>query len=243
MSDLSDRIAHLSPAKRELLGLCLEKKGAGQPLAVLGVACRFPGAPNPEAFWQLLAGGKHAITEVPPERWDINSIYPPDPNVPGKMNTRWGGFLDQGDRFDCHFFGISPREAAHMDPQQRLLLEVTWEALENAGVAPDRLAGTKTDVFVGISSRDYSQCQVRQGDVASIDAYSGTGNAGSIAANRLSYLLDLRGPSFAVDTACSSALYAVHLGVQSLRHGESDLALVTGVNFILAPEVTVAFSL
>ena len=130
-------------------------------------------------------------------------------NGPGKINTRWGGFLEQVDQFDPQFFGISPREAARMDPQQRLLLEVTWEALEDAGQVPDKIAGSRTGVFVGISNNDYGRTQFS--DLSRIDAYAGTGNALSIAANRISYLFDFRGPSIAIDTACSSSLVAVHL--------------------------------
>lgn len=125
-----------------------------EPIAIIGIGCRFPGANDPEAFWQLLRNGVNAITEVPPNRWDIESFYDANPATPYKMNTRWGGFLDQVDQFDPQFFGISPREAVSMDPKQRLLLEVSWEALEDAGQIPERLAGTQTGVFTGISSYD-----------------------------------------------------------------------------------------
>src|SRR5207249_5559238 len=130
-----------------------------EPIAIIGLGCRFPGAGDPEAFWRLLRDGVEAITEVPRDRWDVNAFYDLNPATPGKMNTRWGGFLEQVDLFDPHFFGIAPREAERMDPQQRLLLEVVWEALEDAGQAPDRLAGSATGVFVGISSSDYSRLQ------------------------------------------------------------------------------------
>jgi phthiocerol/phenolphthiocerol synthesis type-I polyketide synthase C len=214
-----------------------------EPVAIVGVGCRFPGAKDPQAFWRLLHDGLDAITEVPVDRWDINSFYDPNPGTPGRMNTRWGGFLEHVDQFDPHFFGISPREASRMDPQQRLLLEVAWEALEDAGQAPHRLAGSQTGVFIGISGVDYSQLQIRYGDFPfDIDAYAGTGNAHSVAANRLSYLLDLRGPSLSLDTACSSSLVAIHLACQSLLSGESSLALAGGVNLILFPALTVAFS-
>ncbi len=214
-----------------------------EPIAIVGIGCRFPGARDPEAFWQLLHDGVDAITEVPSDRWDINAFYDPDPDAPGKMSTRWGGFLEGVDQFDPHFFGISPREAGHMDPQQRLLLEVAWEALEDAGQAPHQLAGTQTGVFIGIGGVDYSHLQIRYGDFPfDIEAYAGTGNAHSIAANRLSYLLNLRGPSLPVDTACSSSLVALHLACQSLLRGECTLALVGGVNLILFPAVTIAFS-
>ena len=209
-------------------------------IAVTALGCRFPGAPSPEAFWSLLQRGGDAITEVPASRWDVSSVYSPDASTPATMNTRWGGFLEDVDAFDPLFFGISPREAVRMDPQQRLLLEVAWEALERAGQAPSSLQGSRTGVFVGISTSDYAQRQF--GNRALLDAYAGTGNAHSIAANRLSYVLGLRGPSMAVDTACSSSLVAVHLACQSLRGRECDLALAGGVNLILSPELTIAFS-
>ncbi len=210
-----------------------------EPIAIIGLSCRFPKASSPQAFWDLLRNGVDAITEVPPDRWDVDAFHSSDPK-PGKITSRWGGFLDDVDLFDPHFFGISPREAARMDPQQRLLLEVSWEALENAFIPPSSLAGTRTGVFIGISSSDYSRLQFD--DPEMIDAYAGTGNAHSIVANRLSYLFDLRGPSMAVDTACSSSLVAIHLACQSLRSGESDLGLVGGVNLILTPELTITFS-
>ena len=212
---------------------------AKEPIAIIGLSCRFPKAPNPQAFWELLCKGVDAISEVPSDRWDVDAFHSTDP-APGKVTSRWGAFLEDVDLFDPHFFGISPREAARMDPQQRLLLEVSWEALENAYIPPQSLAGTRTGVFVGISSYDYSRLQFD--DPERIDAYAGTGNAHSIAANRLSYVFDLRGPSMAVDTACSSSLVATHLACQSLRNGESDLGLVGGVNLILTPELTITFS-
>ncbi|WP_414561748.1 MULTISPECIES: beta-ketoacyl synthase N-terminal-like domain-containing protein [unclassified Anabaena] len=209
-------------------------------IAIIGIGCRFPQADNPEAFWQLLRDGVDAISEVPSARWNVDAFYDPKPNQPGKMNTRWGGFLSQVDQFDPQFFGISPREAESIDPQQRLLLEVSWEALENAGKAPEKLAGSNTGVFVGISNFDYSQLQFHQTD--GLNAYTGTGNAFSITANRLSYLLDFHGPSLAIDTACSSSLVAVHQACQSLRQGECELALAGGVNLILTPQLTITFS-
>jgi 3-oxoacyl-(acyl-carrier-protein) synthase/acyl carrier protein len=212
----------------------------GEPIAIIGMGCRFPGASDPTAFWRLLRNGEDAIREVPPDRFDQHAFYDPDPAAPGKMNTRWGGFLDEVDQFDPHFFGISPREAARMDPQQRLLLEVTWEALQDAGQVPERLAGSPTGVFIGIATNDYGRLQWN--DLDRIDAYAGTGNALSIAANRISYLLDFRGPSLAIDTACSSSLVAVHLACCSLRNGESTLALAGGVNLILSPAIAINFT-
>jgi len=211
-----------------------------EAIAIIGLGCRFPGAPDPESFWQLLHDGKDAITEVPLERWDLRAFYDPKRATPGKMNTRWGGFLQHVDQFDPSFFSISPREAVRMDPQQRLLLEVAWESLEHAGMPPDKVAGSQTGVFIGISSNDYAR--LGQDDPSLIDAYAGTGNAHSIAANRLSYFLDLRGPGIAIDTACSSSLVAVHMACQSLRNGECSMALAGGVNVILSPELSIAFS-
>lgn len=211
-----------------------------EPIAIIGMACRFPGdADTPEAFWRLLYNGTNAITEVPRDRWDIEAFYNPDPEVPGKMYTRWGGFLKQVDQFDPQFFGISPREALSLDPQQRLLLEVSWEALERSGLAPDKLAESQTGVFVGMSTNDYSNLQARPHLTPEVDLYVGTGNANNIAAGRLSYVLGLQGPTLALDTACSSSLVAVHLACRSLRAGESDLALAGGVNLMLAPDATI----
>jgi malonyl CoA-acyl carrier protein transacylase len=218
----------------------LGPKTTTEAIAIIGMGCRFPGAENPQAFWQLLHDGKEAITEVPASRWDIKAFYDPNPETPGKMNTRWGGFLDEVAEFDPQFFGISPLEANRMDPQQRLLLEVSWEALENASIASDKLIGSQTGVFIGISTDDYAHLQSKYNTTP--DAYSGSGNAFSIAANRLSYLLDLHGPSVAIDTACSSSLVAVHQACQNLRLGECDLALAGGVNLILNPDLSITFS-
>src|SRR5436305_9395990 len=207
------------------------------------MGCRFGGGiRDVQTFWQALRGGVDAVVDVPPDRWDTRTFYDPDPRKPGKMYVRQGAFLKEPiDAFDAAFFGIAPREASRMDPQQRLLLEVAWEALEDSGQAPQRLAGSPTGVFIGISGIDYSQLQIRYGDFPfDIDAYAGTGNAHSITANRLSYLLDLRGPSIALDTACSSSLVAIHLACQSLLNGESTLALAGGVNLLLFPGVSIS---
>jgi acyl transferase domain-containing protein len=212
-----------------------------EPIAIVGIGCRFPGGANdPESFWKLLRDGVDSIREVPEDRWLLRAYYHPDPKRVGKIYSRWGGFLDQIDRFDPRFFGISPREAAVMDPQQRLLLETAWEALEDAGQAPEQLAGTNAGVFVGISSHDYGDLQCRPSE-RNKNPYIALGSASSIAANRLSYVLDLRGPSVAVDTACSSALVAVHLAFQSLWRQESSVALVGGVSVLLTPETTMSF--
>ncbi|GMV92676.1 MAG: hypothetical protein AMXMBFR82_24540 [Candidatus Hydrogenedentota bacterium] len=213
---------------------------SNEPVAIVGIGCRFPGADGPGEFWSLLTNGADAVADVPADRWDNDAYYDPTPGTPGKMYTTKGGFLDRVDLFDANFFGISPREAARMDPQQRLVLEIAWAALENANIAPDTLSGSATGVFMGISANDYARVQNSNPEL--IDAYAGTGNAHSLAANRLSYFLDLRGPSFAIDTACSSSLVAVHQAVQSLRAGECTLALAGGVNVILSPETQMIFS-
>lgn len=211
-----------------------------EPIAIIGIGCRFPGgANNPEAFWQLLHTGSDAIREVPASRWDVDAYYDPDPDTPGKMYTRQAGLIDQVDQFDTQFFGISPREALSLDPQQRLLLEVSWEALEYAGLAPDKLVGSQTGVFIGISANDYTHMQTKRDDLNHIDAYVGTGGTFSVAAGRISYILGLNGPALAVDTACSSSLVAVHLACQSLRSGQSNLALAGGVSLILSPDASV----
>jgi acyl transferase domain-containing protein/acyl carrier protein len=211
------------------------------PIAIVGMACRFPGADDPDALWRLLADGTDMIREVPPERWSLARFYDPQPDTPGRMSTRWGGFLDQVDAFDAAFFGISPREAAQTDPQQRLMLELAWEALEDAGIVVRRLAGSRTSVFAGAIWHDYATLLLRHGPTR-VDSYSATGTHHSIVANRISYVLGLQGPSLSVDTACSSSLVAVHLACDALRHGDCDLALAGGVNLMLAPDGTVAMS-
>ncbi|MGK7949304.1 MAG: type I polyketide synthase [Xenococcaceae cyanobacterium] len=211
-----------------------------KPIAIIGIGCRFPGANNPQEFWQLLSKGVDAITEIPNSRWDIDEFYDDNPDTPGKMNVRYGGFVSQVDRFDPDFFGISPREAQKMDPQQRLLLEVAWEALENGGIVREQLAGSKTGVFVGISTNDYSRIYPEYNYQP--QGYDLTGNSINIAAGRLSYLLNLRGPSLAVDTACSSSLVAVHLACQSLQNNESTMAIAAGVNLILSPIGSIALT-
>jgi len=214
-----------------------------EPIAIVAVGCRFPGAVNDaESFWQLLDEGIDAVTEVPPERWDIDAWYDPDPDAAGKMTSRWGGFLNTAEleRFDAPFFGLSPGEAPSIDPQLRLLLETSWEALERAGIPPERLMGSDTGVYVGLSSAEY---QVRaMADITRVDAYSGLGTAHSAMAGRLSYWLGLKGPNMVIDTACSSSLVAVHLACQALRSSECSLALAGGVNVTLGPENTVYLS-
>src|SRR5690349_22471051 len=212
------------------------------PVAIVGLGCRFPGAPSRDAYWRLLSEGQDAITEVPPARWDVDRYYDADPDRPGKTNSRWGGFLADVDMFDATLFGISRREAEAMDPQHRLLLEVAWEALEDAGIAPDALSGSPTGIFVGLSTNDYGTLLGAGRDSSWIDAYASLGNAPSIAAGRLAYAFGAQGPAMVVDTACSSSLVAVHLAMQALRAGECRLALAGGVNLTLAPELTINFA-
>ncbi|NEO36797.1 MAG: type I polyketide synthase [Moorea sp. SIOASIH] len=234
----------LSATKRALLALQemqakldASESAKTEPIAIVGLGCRFPGGANdPESFWELLSNGVDAIRDIPSDRWDIDQIYDSDPNSSGKMYVRKGGFIDQVDQFDPQFFGISPREAVSMDPQQRLLLEVSWEALEHAGQPLDKLMGSKTGVFVGIMNLDYFQ---RATEPQVVDAHTATGNAFSVTSGRLSYILGLQGPSVAIDTACSSSLVGVHLACQSLRLKECNLALAAGVNLILSPEVMI----
>ena len=199
-----------------------------------------PGGAGVEGYWRTLREGVDAVREIPPDRWDADALYDPDPDTPGRMNTRWGGFLDDIQGFDADFFGISTREASRMDPQQRIVLEVAWEALEDAGIAPGSLAGSRTGVYLGASTYDHGAGLLASGTPA--DAYDGTGSALSVIANRLSYCLDSRGPSMIVDTACSSSLVAVHLACRALRAGEADLALAGGVNIITSPRIALSFS-
>ncbi|MCX5612884.1 acyltransferase domain-containing protein [Streptomyces sp. NBC_00047] len=212
-----------------------------EPIAIVGMGCRLPGGVrSPGDFWQMISSGTDAITGVPGDRWDADAYYDPDPNAAGRTTMRFGGFIDGVDRFDPYFFGISPREAARMDPQQRHFLEVAWEALEDAGLPREKLQGSATGVFVGANATDYLQMQLE--DPAGLDTYTVVGGTNCIISNRLSYQLDLRGPSMTVDTACSSSLVAVHLACQSLRTQECSTAVAAGMNLILSPTMTVAHS-
>ena len=212
-----------------------------EPIAVVGLSCRYPSSPNPEGYWRLLINGEDAVTEVPDDRWDKSAYYDPNPSAPGKMHAPFGGFIDHMDLFDAAFFGISGREAETMDPQQRLVLEVAWESLENAGIAAERLRGSATGIFLGITTADYARLAVNSG-AASLDVYTATGGALNAAAGRLAYFLGTNGPAMAVDTACSSSLVAVHLACQSLRAREVDTALAGGVNVLLTPEPFICFA-
>ncbi|WP_280343043.1 type I polyketide synthase [Nocardia abscessus] len=212
------------------------------PIVIVGMSCRFPGGVRtPEAFWDLLWQGRDAITEVPPQRWDIDAYYDPDPAALGRMYTRWGGFVDGADEFDPAFFGIGAAEARAMDPQQRLLLETSWEALERSGRAPGGLAGSRTGVYVGLCFSEYPATPTQAAHPTAIGAYSVIGSAPSVAAGRLAYVLGLQGPAMTLDTACSSSLVALQSAWDGLRAGRCDLALVGGVNLQLAPETTIGF--
>ena len=214
-----------------------------EPIAIIGMSCRFPGGVNsPEEFWELLINKKDAITDIPADRWDKDSFYHPDTSVRGKMNVTQGGFLENIDQFDAELFEISPNEARHIDPQQRLLLEVTYHAMEDAGLTLQNLSGSKTGVFIGISSHDYSDLTSTFTEQALISNFTNTGNSNCIASNRISYCFNLKGPSFSVDTACSSSLYAVHYAVHSLRKKEAAMAIVGAVNLIIKPELHIGFS-
>jgi len=250
MSDLRNPIDQLSPLQRA--ALCIKhlrgkldrlEYARSEPIAVIGIGCRFPGgADSPEAFWRVLHEGVDAVGDIPPDRWDVDAYFDPDPQATGKIVTRRGCFLKDVSRFDPEFFGISPREAVSLDPQHRLLLEVGWEALEDASQSPTALEESQTGLFVGIGQNDYAQRRLYRGDPNRIDTYDGTGNGFCFSTGRLAHILGLRGPSLALDTACSSSLVAVHLACQSLRQGECDLALAGGVQLILSPEVTIFLS-
>ena len=210
-----------------------------EPLAIVGIGCRFPGGiVDPQSFWNFLCAGGDAITEVPADRWDVNHFYDPDRENQGKVYTKKGGFLINVGLFNPEFFGISPKEAEYIDPQQRLLLEVTWEALEDGGMAPEKLAGSKTGVFVGLFMHDYENIHSSITERTLLGPHSATGMSATITSNRISYVFDFKGPSMTIDTACSSSLVAVHLACQSLLSSETDLALAGGVNVLIKPEMT-----
>ncbi|MCF3144274.1 type I polyketide synthase [Streptomyces platensis] len=251
ISDLAEALAGEQDASGRAAGTAVQTTAgrpaegssavpSDEPIAVVGLACRFPGAPNAEAYWDLLRSGTDAVTEVPSERWDSEALYDPDPSMPGKMSTRRGGFLTGVDTFDPQFFGISPREAAQMDPQQRIALELAWSSLQDAGIPPASLRAGSTGVFLGTLWSDYARLAGR--DLEEIQQHTATGQEPSIVPARVSYTLGLQGPSIGVNTACSSSLVAVHLACQSLRSGESALALAGGVNLVLAPESSAAMS-
>ncbi|WP_222423968.1 beta-ketoacyl synthase N-terminal-like domain-containing protein, partial [Desulfamplus magnetovallimortis] len=220
-----------------------QKDVRSEPVAVIGMSCRFPGgADSPEEYWNILENGINAISEMPKDRWDIDRFYDPDPGAPGKTCTKKGGFIKDLKGFDAGFFGISPRECESMDPHQRILLEVSWEALEHAGIIPEHLFGSNTGVFIGVSSVDNMVRLLGEAPLKETDAYYGTGCAMAPIAGRVSYNFGFTGPSFVVDTACSSSLLSLHLAAESLRRKECDLALGGGVHLLFHPGVFVAFS-
>lgn len=213
------------------------------PIAIVGIGCRLPGGANdPESFWSLLAEGREAVGPIPADRFDASALNHPDSSRAGRIATTRGGFVDDVVSFDAGFFGLSPREALRVDPQQRMLLESTYRAFEDAGIPVEAFAGTATSVFVGIASHDYADLQSSPSERLLIGPHTNTGGALSIAANRISHWLDLRGPSMSIDTACSSSLIALHLACRSIWAGESTTAIVGGVNVILKPELTIGFS-
>lgn len=241
----SDALKGLSALKLALMARQVRETAEpvlrADPIAVVGMGCRAPGGvDSPADLWDLLRDGREAIREVPADRWDGDAWYSPDAAAPAKSLTKWGGFLDRIDGFDAAYFGVLPREAERMDPQQRLLLEVAIEALDDAGLSETHLKGSRTGVYIASYHNDYAQLQ--HNDLEAIDARTLTGTLHSVVANRLSYLLDLRGPSLSIDTACSSSLVAIHLACQSLRSGESDLAVAGGVSLMISPELMVSLS-
>ena len=222
--------------------LCVNRENKKEdPIAIIGIGCRFPGDANsPQTFWKLMANGIDAIREIPADRFDINAFYDSDPHKPGKIITRYGGFLNEIDKLDIGFFGISPREAESLDPQQRLLLEVAWEALEDAGQPLEKFSGSRTGVFIGTVKSDYETHTFA--DFDTIDFYAATGSALYSFAGRLSYAFNLQGPSMVIGTACSSSMFSTHLALQSLKIGECDMALAGGVNSLLNVHPFIAYS-
>ncbi len=243
MNNTQDNTSDLSPLQRSLLVIeRLKSKiqdlenAKTEPIAIVGMACRFPGSANdPQKFWELLSNGVDGISEVPPDRWDINDYYHPQPGTPGKMYTYEAGCIQNTEYFDPQFFNISPAEAMTIDPQHRLLLEVSWEALENSGNIPERVEGSLTGVFVGISATEYGSIAREAKLDTKMGAYAVTGLPLYGSAGRLSYTFGLTGPSMAIDTSCSSSLVALHQACQSLRQKECNMALAGGVNLFLLP--------
>jgi acyl transferase domain-containing protein len=237
----------LSPERKALLAARKWKERAEEyerrfrePIAIIGMACRFPGGQDVDAYWRMMCSGADMVREVPANRWDVDEFYDSNPEAPGKMTTRYGAFLEQVDGFDAGFFQLSPREASRLDPQQRLLLEVAVEAVCDAGMLRKKLLRTRTGVFMGVMYDDYARMQSE--DPTRIDAYTASGVGFSFISGRLSHLLGLMGPSITLDTACSSSLVATHLACQSIRAGECEAALVGGVSLMLQPQTTISLS-
>jgi acyl transferase domain-containing protein/acyl carrier protein len=238
--ELLERARKVIRELREKLAAA-EAPDQSRAVAIIGLGLRFPGSgSDPEQFWRMIAEGRDAVKLIPPDRWDRDAFYSPDSATPGKINTRYGAFLDDVRRFDAAFFDITPREAIRMDPQQRIFLETAWQALEDAGLPKLRIAGSDAGVFVGIHSHSADYHAMQFDDPGSLDAYAAPGTAHDMIAGRLAYWLDLHGPAVTVDTACSSSLTAVHVACRSLRAGDCDVAIAGGVNLLLRPVVTVA---
>ncbi len=248
MSDNKGSSKEISPVKRALAAMQkmrariedLESRER-EPIAVVGMGCRLPGGvESPDDYWKLLEDGVDAIREVPEDRYDLDDYFDPDQNAPGRIYSRWGGFLDQVDQFDASFFGINPREATNLDPQQRLVLEVAYEAFQNAGYTRESIAGVRAGVYVGVYARDYGQ--LTHANIDLIDPYTSTGDAPGFGANRLSFTFDLKGPSVGVNSSCASSLATIHFGCQALRVRECDMAVAGGVNLHLTPMMTLGIS-
>lgn len=234
-------LKEIKALKRQLAGY---EKAAHEPIAVIGMGCRLPGqSVNPQVFWEHLRDGKDCITQqTNNERWNMDDLYDPDPDVPGKIYSKGLGIIERPDMFDAEFFGISPREAEDIDPQHRIFLEVCFEAMEDAGYAPSRLNGSRTGVFAGIASADYAHLGSMFGTADKLTPWQGIGNAASAAPCRISYLYNFKGPALGFDTACSSSLVALHYACQSLRNHECDAALTGGVHLVLNPAISIVFA-
>jgi len=234
-------LKEIKTLKRQLAGY---EKAAHEPIAIIGMSCRYPGgSTSPDAFWERLYDGVDCITQQDNnERWNMDDLYDPNPDAPGKIYSKGLGIIDEPDLFDAEFFGISPREAEDIDPQHRLMLEVCHETMESAGYAPGRLNGSRTGVFMGIASADYAHLGSMLGKAEDLTPWQGIGNAMSAAPCRISYLYNFKGPALALDTACSSSLTALHYACQSLRQGECDAALTGGVHLVLNPAISIVFA-